>query len=332
MQQITEISYICSLIVAAIIGAWFWDLVISVPETIRVYTHGCFKLPDVVYLLSRMTSGGLFITAFLYLVTENEDCQTMVTVACWFAAFTLPLNSMLFLFRIRGVFLESRFIPPFFSILWLSTCTSFIAPFASKAARLDSSAECLIQWVSTRNLTAFIAISFYDTLVFVCISYKLLSFTYAQGWKARVRSFFRGEQMGGQVSKALLQSGQLYYLLSVCGNLLVLIFFVLKGTPPSIKMVFLILNIALQNAMACRVFIYLKLGFIHSHSSPDISPIDISLPRFNTETNNGPVPFDSTTVLARGSFEAPSMSGDKFPMTNTETLPAASESLCYQSP
>jgi hypothetical protein len=51
-----------------------------------------------------------------------------------------------------------------------------------------------------------------DTLVFLAISYRMVSSAMVScTWSARARSFFTGEGLH-QLSKALLQSGQVYYL------------------------------------------------------------------------------------------------------------------------
>ena len=51
-----------------------------------------------------------------------------------------------------------------------------------------------------------------DTLIFVAISYKILTYTtLGDTWRARARSFYAADGLP-KLSKALLQSGQLYYL------------------------------------------------------------------------------------------------------------------------
>jgi hypothetical protein len=51
-----------------------------------------------------------------------------------------------------------------------------------------------------------------DTLVFVAISYRMVSLSLVSGpWSVRLKSFFTGYGMH-HLSKALLQSGQAYYL------------------------------------------------------------------------------------------------------------------------
>ena len=52
----------------------------------------------------------------------------------------------------------------------------------------------------------------YDTLVFLAISWRIISYTVeGDTWQARSRFFFMGKGLHS-VSKALLRGGQLYYL------------------------------------------------------------------------------------------------------------------------
>ena len=51
-----------------------------------------------------------------------------------------------------------------------------------------------------------------DTLVFLAISYRMVSIAIVKNtWRARTKSFFTGDGLY-YLSKALLQSGQVYYL------------------------------------------------------------------------------------------------------------------------
>jgi hypothetical protein len=51
-----------------------------------------------------------------------------------------------------------------------------------------------------------------DTFVFLAISHRMLSSAMVgRTWSARAKSFFTGDGLH-QLSKALLQSGQVYYL------------------------------------------------------------------------------------------------------------------------
>jgi hypothetical protein len=51
-----------------------------------------------------------------------------------------------------------------------------------------------------------------DTLIFIAISYRMVSLSMVSGtWSARAKSFFTGDGLH-HLSKAMLQSGQAYYL------------------------------------------------------------------------------------------------------------------------
>jgi hypothetical protein len=55
-----------------------------------------------------------------------------------------------------------------------------------------------------------------DTLIFLAISYRMLSLSMVGNtWSARTRSFFTGKGLH-QLSKSVLQSGQAYYLSVYC--------------------------------------------------------------------------------------------------------------------
>jgi hypothetical protein len=61
-------------------------------------------------------------------------------------------------------------------------------------------------------MVPIISTIFFDTLVFFAISYRMASIAMVGGtWGARVKSFVRGDGLY-HLSKALLQSGQVYYL------------------------------------------------------------------------------------------------------------------------
>ena len=59
--------------------------------------------------------------------------------------------------------------------------------------------------------TGFFGLIFYDTMVFLAISIRLLLDNPADGWIAKAKVFISTEKMG-YLSQALLQTGQVYYL------------------------------------------------------------------------------------------------------------------------
>jgi hypothetical protein len=123
-----------------------------------------------------------------------------------------------------------------------------------------------------------------DTLVFVAISYKIVSNTaVGNGWRACVSSFFRADGLP-ILSKALLQGGQLYYLsftftfslprldiyffsATIGLSIVFAVMLIAPEVPAVYHSMLSVPNLALANAMACRVFRAVKLGFIKNHQS-----------------------------------------------------------------
>ena len=145
------------------------------------------------------------------IVAPLNDCQIVIRAVGWFGAFAVPLNASLFLLRIWGVFYDIRSVCVLFTVLWLSTFGSFTAPFTFVGRHIGPTRECIIRSVEKSTSAGFVAIVIYDTMVFIAISLRLLLDNPADGWIARLKLFFSGEKMG-YLSRALLQTGQMYYL------------------------------------------------------------------------------------------------------------------------
>lgn len=130
-------------------------------------------------------------------------------------------------------------------------------------------------------MVPILVVSISDTLVFLAISYRLMSNAIlGDTWRERSRTFLRAEGLSG-VSKRLLQSGQFYYLcvvsllpLNLCsfelhsvtiGMSIVTTALVLTSNTPDILRAFLVPPyIALSSALACRVFRSLLLKPVES--------------------------------------------------------------------
>ena len=122
-------------------------------------------------------------------------------------------NMFLVCLRARAVFINDRPVAHAFSILWVIASACYAAlPFAVSAVRIGPSRQCIDGEMKAYGCAGVVAAAAYDTLIFAAITYRLLGFhLVGDTWSARMRAFFTGAGMG-QVSRALLQTGQLYYL------------------------------------------------------------------------------------------------------------------------
>ncbi|CAL1702823.1 unnamed protein product [Somion occarium] len=251
----------------AVVAAWTWDYFISTSDEVWMFTEHKFALPDVAYVFARFTSGGFLAASLAFLSAGDDDtCRAIGKVICWFGAFALPCNFVLFFLRVKAVFRRSPILVGIFAILWLSTLGSFTLPFSTTGERLLGSHNCVTTNVTPISSVGFLTVAIFDAIVFVMISIRLVSYSMADSWKERIFSFFSGQNMGF-LSKAVLKTGQLYYLATVGVNIFVLFTLVTSSFPPALRAVLTMPTVALQNAMACRVYRLLKLGFIEEDPS-----------------------------------------------------------------
>lgn len=139
-----------------------------------------------------------------------NNCHALAKTIGWCGAFALPLNSLLFFFRIRAVFNQSRIIKYSFLALWLATLSAIAAPFAVDGTHIGTTKNCINSNVKQYSSAGIVVVAVHDTSVFMAISMRLLMYSFADGWSQRLKTFFSGGGMGN-MSKALLKSGQLYY-------------------------------------------------------------------------------------------------------------------------
>ena len=132
----------------------------------------------------------------------------------------------------KAVYNNSRIITAIFGFLWLSIgslsfllmlgitgCESglpiVIMSYANFLTdRIPYTRRCIEGVVNTTFTTIpIILTAAFDTLVFLAISYHMVSISMGgNSWSARVRSFFTGDGLH-HLSRSLLQGGQAYYLL-----------------------------------------------------------------------------------------------------------------------
>lgn len=153
----------------------------------------------------------MILTYHLGSVAPVGDCHVLAKAIGWCGGIAMPLNSLLFFFRVRAVFNSNKFIVTLFGLLWLATLGCLSAPFAVDGIHIGTTQYCVNSDVKSYSSAGIVIIAVHDTLVFFAITIKLTMFSLADTWPERIRTFFSGRGMGF-MSKALLTTGQLYYL------------------------------------------------------------------------------------------------------------------------
>ncbi|KAK7681914.1 hypothetical protein QCA50_014876 [Cerrena zonata] len=298
-----EVARARSYIIIATTTLCAYDIFMALPGEIELLSRG-FTLSDIVYWAARPTLVGFFIAMvilFLGMVQliPNNGCETIVTIIVWFMVLSMILNSLLFVFRVRAVYLNSTKVTIIFSILWLTTLAQLLPPIAGEL-HMNSNGDpedcaALLEmkpWV----VIGFILTAIFDTAVFVAVSMQVLGFTGGvHTWKERMVSFLNGKELGN-ITKSVLQTGQLYYLVTIIADC-----FAIAGLVQSdslsepVRAAFALIGVVLQNITACAVFRLVKLRTIRPAPSSLPTSQEITSVRFapqdhRTQTSGGTAP------------------------------------------
>ena len=146
------------------------------------------------------------------LVGLTSDCITMGKAVAWSATFCFFPNSLLFLIRVRAVYHDCRIVRLLFTILWFSVvAAAFAQPFCVHFAPVGLSAGCVATAVEPYCSSGLVVAMVHDTSVLFAISTRLILDGLVNSLTGRLKAFLSGEGMSN-LSRLLLQTGQLYYL------------------------------------------------------------------------------------------------------------------------
>jgi len=235
----------------------------SIPDEYRMLCKTKFGGPNVIYFLSRIGTLLYCVSATVFQTAPVAHCQNFLYFVASSFVLAMPATSLLFFFRVRAVWSNSKIITAFFGMLWLGNLgTSVLVPFAVDGAHIGTTQRCIDTAVRSYASTPIVLNAINDTLIFIAISLRIVAFTVAgDTWGAHIRSFVSGDGLP-RMSRALLQGGQLYYFATIGLSIVMSAMVLSPSIPPVYRAMFSVPNIALENSMACRVFRAVKLGLI----------------------------------------------------------------------
>ncbi|RDB23091.1 hypothetical protein Hypma_009730 [Hypsizygus marmoreus] len=242
------------------IGALSLDILVNLGSDYRLlFTHRV-TFPTVIYFVSRASAliytllNGVFNTAPL-----GMRCQVDEKTLCVLFHVAFSSTALLFFLRVRAVFNDNKYVIRFFFILWLAVLGgSLTVSTVGGATEIGPTHHCNPKPLKTYIIAAPITFAINDTFVFLAISWRLLM----NSWDPDVKRSFKVVAFGEYLprfSQALLQDGQVYYLVSVTSNLVSVILTFTSGGPNDYLYMFIV-NCSLTNMMACRVYRHTKFG------------------------------------------------------------------------
>ncbi|KAH9841026.1 uncharacterized protein C8Q71DRAFT_692191, partial [Rhodofomes roseus] len=243
----------CVLLIST--GATIWDVLSSFTEEVQLLFGGKLRLPMVVYWISRLSSVAFVFVSTVYKVTPVGHCNEFEKTVAGLMTIAVSTTSLLFFFRIRAVFHDSKIVVGFYFILWLSVVGgTFPLPFGATGGSIGPTSYCLDTGLKPYASASVIIPLIHDTLVFLAMSYRLLCNTRREvTLRGRLGSLWSRDHLP-RFSATLLKGSQHYYLVAVCSNLTLLIMLYSKPLPVVMRTVWSIPNVFLTNSMACRIF------------------------------------------------------------------------------
>ncbi|KAJ7248972.1 hypothetical protein C8J57DRAFT_1357332 [Mycena rebaudengoi] len=259
------------------LGAFIWDILCN--------THNDYKL-----LFKHRISLGTVTYFFSSLL------------ACVIA---LPANSFLFFLRARAIFDRNRYLILMFFCLWLLVLGSALTPALPgvlTAGNVGPTKYCMNTGGKPYGALFTIPPLINDTIIFLAISWRMLQIAHVDnGLETNMKAFMTGEYLL-PFSKAVLQDGQLYYLITVAANLPAVIMIFSTEISVEYRVMFYPCTVMVTNCMACHVYRNTKFGF-HKRITTTVelaSRASRSIPMFrtpNTTNKQSGLPSETTINL-----------------------------------
>ena len=130
----------------------------------------------------------------------------------WLAVTATWLSTLLFLFRVNVVFLDFKPARCMFVLLWATAAIAAgFNPFFFTAGSTQPTNLCVVTFSNKLRLIPPLTVAIFDNTVYASILYRTINFYAPHNKWARFKAFFTGRDTG-PVYKALLRSGQIYFL------------------------------------------------------------------------------------------------------------------------
>ncbi|KAF7335958.1 hypothetical protein MSAN_02309200 [Mycena sanguinolenta] len=219
-------------------------------------------------------------------VMPIKNCNALAVSLDICLVLSQTTTAMLFFIRVTAVWHSSKIAYMVFFILWLAVpSASITAPLGVRAVHIGPTTQCTVTDVGANIGVAVIVPLINDTAVFLAINYRILTHTLvADSSMARLRVFLGGKGLS-TLSRALLQSGQHFYLVAVAANVTLLVLFNLPHLSPLYHGMLAIPAMALVNAMGCLVFRKIKFGLITPDGMSKIPITGLSAVEFHATAN-----------------------------------------------
>lgn len=273
----------------ATLGALIWDILSSIPSDCRLIRIGKAPVVSFAYFIARPASMVMVLLAVLLVTGPVSHCGAISVGIVTCQVTSSAAAAYLFLKRVHAVYFANKVFQHIFSFLWLvgvgTSCAVFAGAYHTSLEIADTK-HCIRHEGRSALSVAFMDPVLFDTIVYFAITYKILvTHSRGGGWRA----LCDGSALP-HFSRAVLQGGQLYYLITIGINLTRFAFSLSPSASPTLQVILSSPAVSLASVMACKVHRDLIIESVDNSSggsrserrTPGVSDtpvLDISLPR-----------------------------------------------------
>ncbi|PPQ93068.1 hypothetical protein CVT25_011944 [Psilocybe cyanescens] len=141
------------------------------------------------------------------------NCHGYASRQSWLYPFSMSTTALLFLIRVYAIYNRNKYVSGAFFIAWLGVIAGTATiPISSRAKNIGTTAYCFVDASSIPVYwtAAGIVVLFFDTAVYLAISWRLMCVFHVGRSVNGFKRFFMGEGLP-LFSRGLFQDGQVYY-------------------------------------------------------------------------------------------------------------------------
>ncbi|KAF8205831.1 hypothetical protein K438DRAFT_1905172 [Mycena galopus ATCC 62051] len=245
-------------VVVGTVGAYVWDILSNLQNDYKLVAHYKVGLATYAYFFARLWTFLFIFWSAFFQTYPFKNCVLAQHLDGVTIAIAVPATSFLFFLRARAIYDRNPFFVGFLALSWVGVAVAAaIVPAGITGGNIGLTDYCAT--VATKPFIASVTIAplINDTIIFLAISWRLYQNAHVN---RGFRTFLTGESLP-YFSKAILQDGQLYYLITVACNLLAMIMFYNRKVAVPYQTMFTVPNAMVTNAMASHVFRNTKFGY-----------------------------------------------------------------------
>ncbi|KIK53034.1 hypothetical protein GYMLUDRAFT_132844, partial [Collybiopsis luxurians FD-317 M1] len=231
---------------------FIWDALSNIAADWNLFRTARNKLSFAIYLISRIGTFAFLLGRVIFATYPIGNCKIASIAIDSLYPIGVPGSCLLFFFRVRAVYHGHRNAIVFFAFLWVAVLgTCLVVPFGLVVnGNLKPTQYCISTSIKPFLGAAVIVPTVHDTVVFLAVSYKLMShsLTEPRGLQERIL----GNNLP-RFSRAMFRDSQKYYLVTVLANIAT-ISLMFAPINPAKQITLNLPNVMLTNVMACYVY------------------------------------------------------------------------------